>query len=1701
MKQKGKSRFLSALLAVVMALTMLPGTALAAKTVNNDDYAAGTYTGTGYGHENGEVTVTLTLAEEEGEMKITDISADGSTQTPSFWTKAAAILDTIKEKNGTDGVDTVSTATQSSKAIIEATEDALAKASTVIDGTGSESDPYRIANAAQLASFAASVDNGETYEGEYVVLTDDIDLSGIDNWNPIGEEGAYTNIFQGTFNGRGYTISGLTINADVKTGEGNYGLFSTLGNKAVVKNLNVTDANIFATSSATGNTDKIRAGVIAGYTEKAATSGHSNIGTRIDSCSTTGTVSAVCTSDKMAYAGGIAGMADIGTAITNCWTDVEVSSTVSPSGKKNSMAGGIIGNSGNYVVIANCATFGDVEGVSTAATNFGGMAGGIVGMMAGKQYNAYATGDMTIGNGGVSHTWVGVLDGEVTISGMTKNDKGIYVYPEQGAPRLYNYYNSESKLTIDTYVDDEVSESKEVATAACGFPSTSSNLNYDNVMVSTPMTKAEMATAGFAETLNGNIREINGILAAYGITGIELREWQLDNGKVLPTGDVWTEGEIDDSIFESGTGTEEDPYIIKTEQQLRDFAGSLNNKIDYTDEYVALGDDIALSSEEWKPIGRSTYLFNGTFDGQGHTISGMTLGTTDEAFALDSENCYIGLFGVLGPKAYVKDVHLTEVSINVTYVATAYVGGIAGVMQGSGSSDYTGAVIDGCSVAGDLALTSTRGNQMIGGLVGMQYKGAIINSSTRVNISGVVTSEALAEVGGLVGLNNRGLVANCWSDSNVYGSGSRENGDEGMAVVSNLIACNAGAEVNCYATGDTTTKEHSTYAGMVSGWVTGIGKTYTCWYDLNNTMIVGKDTNNPLYVNPVESIGTKVASGVNDEGDAYTGGLVDKMVGCNADGDSDKNIIAYAAVADAINKNFETFPIDITAFGLKETALKNWTYENEQITFGTDHGTVNYVKPDCETVVKPEQKLQDGKWYGRDNDKKSVIEIVVENNEIVKTTVVSGEKEGTAAYEAALEKAKSKATYGDFSHYEKADTARFAGGSGTYSDPYQIANEEQLRYLAYSINSDVSWSGVHFKQTADITLNGEWRPIGWVLNAEVNGKKTTVAAYPFRGNYDGGNFTITGLTIGTAEQPKDQVASGLFGFTDGAYANIGNAKPFGSEQVVRLSNIHLKDIRINVKTRYETFTGGLVGNGQNGIYIDNCSVTGTINAETTESFARAGGLSAYLLRGAVTNSWTDVDVNAVTDSNHVYAGGFYGMDNRVTTLNCYALGDVTGNSTNNNKVHIGGFTGQAGGVHVNCYAAGDVVSLKSTTDVGIISGRSSGINIDYHVYYNTEATLRQGATTEAAKAVGVVMTNAVKKDVTGKTAAELKTKAFAGQLNSNIAKAALDADISEIDAELANPGSGLSQANYYLGNELSSWAVKDGVVTFGKVEDGGNENPGSDGDNSGSGSSSSGSSISGSNNSVTAPSTSGGSVTVSTKNASAGSKVTITVKPESGYVLGGLTVTDANGNQLKLIDNGDGTYTFTMPSSKVTVNADFEKAGSFSDVASGAYCFDAVEWAVKNGVTNGLTDTTFGPSEACTRAQIVTFLWRAAGSPAPVSGENPFSDVSSEAYYYNAVLWAVEQGITTGTSDTTFSPDATCTRAQAVSFIWRAAGKRQGAAASDFADVTSGEYYEGAVNWAVEKGVTNGVSETSFAPASPCTRGQIVTFIYRWAAK
>ena len=276
-------------------------------------------------------------------------------------------------------------------------------------------------------------------------------------------------------------------------------------------------------------------------------------------------------------------------------------------------------------------------------------------------------------------------------------------------------------------------------------------------------------------------------------------------------------------------------------------------------------------------------------------------------------------------------------------------------------------------------------------------------------------------------------------------------------------------------------------------------------------------------------------------------------------------------------------------------------------------------------------------------------------------------------------------------------------------------------------------------------------------------------------------------------------------------------------------------------------------------------------------------------------------------------------------------------------------------------------------------------------------------------------------------------------------------------------------------------------------------------------------SFNGSDNTSTSPTTysislpgkvTGGEVSLLKRYAEEGETVTITITPDEGYELDELTITDSKGTELDLTDKGSGKYTFKMPAGRVEIEASFKEivakpVNPFVDVSASDYYYDAVLWAVENGVTSGTNaeGTLFSPDVTVTRAQAMTFLWRAHGSP-KATGTNPFTDVSTSDYYYDAVLWAVANGVTNGTSTTTFSPDTAVTRSQAVTFQWRAAGS-PAMSGSGFADVAANAYYAAAVTWASKEGITAGTNAagTLFSPDAVVSRAQAVTFLWRELAE
>ena len=605
--------------------------------------------------------------------------------------------------------------------------------------------------------------------------------------------------------------------------------------------------------------------------------------------------------------------------------------------------------------------------------------------------------------------------------------------------------------------------------------------------------------------------------------------------------------------------------------------------------------------------------------------------------------------------------------------------------------------------------------------------------------------------------------------------------------------------------------------------------------------------------------------------------------------------------------------------------------------------------------------------------------------------------------------------------------------------------------------------------TADITI-----PAGKTMTLDLNGKTlTNVNDHTILNN---GNLTITGTgkvdnishAKGALYNKGTVVVNG--GTFDRSKENGKTSNDSGSNSWYTIKNVGSMTIHdgATVQTAGNNTTLGkfssLVSNGyfNAGDYTNNRGLEQPIL--TIDGGTFRGGLNTIK-----NDDHAKLTINGGTFSNYYQAvvqnhniaeitGGTFtaASDANAKTYGIYNCGCGAEIDLGTLTVSGGTFTGAT-------YAVADVSSENA--DVTISGGQFAGTKAAIVKSSTSKATIAVSggkfSSDPSVYVVGNGNTNIVKRD--GSEGAYTYTVLAKSGLTSGV--------------YLTNP-SGALASNYYVSSTANGvWTVSYSAPYSG------------------------GSSSYDPTYSVSTPSkTENGSVTVSPKSASKGDTVTVTVKPDSGYVLETLTVTDKNGNELTLKDKGNGKYTFTMPAGKVEVKATFMEDNSmlnfFYDVPNNAYFYEAVKWAVKNGITTGVGDNLFAPEQPCTRAQIVTFLWRAAGSPEPKGAASGMTDVVSGSYYEKAVAWAIENGITTGTTTSTFSPDATCTRAQAVTFLARAL-KAKAASAAEFSDVPTGSYFADAVAWAAANGVTEGIGGGLFGSDNDCTRGQIVTFLYR----
>ena len=650
---------------------------------------------------------------------------------------------------------------------------------------------------------------------------------------------------------------------------------------------------------------------------------------------------------------------------------------------------------------------------------------------------------------------------------------------------------------------------------------------------------------------------------------------------------------------------------------------------------------------------------------------------------------------------------------------------------------------------------------------------------------------------------------------------------------------------------------------------------------------------------------------------------------------------------------------------------------------------------------------------------------------------------------------------------------------------------------------------------ADLDLTGVvWKPIGSVFATD-----GTLQNY-FSGKFYGNGHTISNLDFsenyGKTEYPS-------FGF----FSEVYGAEISGLTIQGKL------DVSNPAEAEYVVF--GTVAGGAVDSKISDC-VSDVSFTDTDKYINGTAALCGWAINSTIEHCQNKGNFSITTDTTSLQMGGIVGLAQNSTVQYCANTGDMTSWTP-----CTGGIVGQLyqASKIINCYSTGKMVPLGiGNTDFGGIAGIVGAGTEIRHCYFAGEMDLSQYTATTPYKRLGGIAGNVSSNTPvfennyfvetenvpacfkyqdagTAKTLDDMKTEDFFNEItaaggnyrfNSNgtpllpapkytvsfvVTPAELTNVVIKVNGqEVASPV-GLEAGTYKVEVSADNCAVFTSdieitadtathmqtiAMTYLPVDYYEPTYP------------------------VTTPDkTENGTVTANRRYAERGDTVTITVKPDDGFKLDDLTVTDKNGNELKLTDKGNGKYTFTMPAGKVTVSATFapEKTAAdyFADVPANSYYADAVLWAAKNGITGGIGNGLFGPNQPCTRAQIVTFLWRAAGSPEPKSMSS-FSDVSADSYYAKAVAWAVENGITTGTGDGKFSPDATCTRAQSVTFLFRAIGKLVDSKA-EFSDVLTDSYYANAVAWAVENGVTNGIGDGLFGPDNSCTRAQIVTFLFR----
>ena len=719
-------------------------------------------------------------------------------------------------------------------------------------------------------------------------------------------------------------------------------------------------------------------------------------------------------------------------------------------------------------------------------------------------------------------------------------------------------------------------------------------------------------------------------------------------------------------------------------------------------------------------------------------------------------------------------------------------------------------------------------------------------------------------------------------------------------------------------------------------------------------------------------------------------------------------------------------------------------------------------------------------------------------------------------------------------------------GSGTEIDPYQISTAAQLKLFRDIVNGtggQTQNAGAHAKLMNDIVLNDGTFDENGTYTPGASGKaaeKWTPIAYSglfnehttlyYTGTFDGQGHTIKGLYVSVSDAPnmEAEVCLGLFstakkavirnvtvtGYVFGFAGNLGGIVGYLSDGTIENCANYCTVKSTLAATEGPSYVGGIAGAIDERSVIRDCYNTGTITVVEYREWNMTGGVVGYNSNdSAVSNCYNAGKVAGSGNYNGEIAGFNAGDENGnpSTVSNCYYLDGTGRNAVGNGKGSITNTESKTAAQFTN----GTVLALlkagaRTGTDPWAdeckyltAAGRTLPVfkgqgNAHTHNAVNPNNWESNETEHWQVCACGAVFN---KRGHSGGTAncTEKAVCADCGAKYGNTNPSNHDDKLKHVEAVAATTSEEGNIEYWYCeacGKYYSDAGAENEIPQSETVI------PKRHSSGGGSGGSSS--------YPITVPGkTENGTLTVSPRSAEKGDSVTITVKPDSGYQLDDLAVTDKNGKELKLTDKGNGKYTFTMPSGKVKINATFTKEAEpspFSDVSTSAYYYEAVKWAQEKGITGGVGSSLFAPNQPCTRAQIVTFLWRAAGSPV-VNYRMPFTDVDEGAYYAEAVRWAASCGIVTGLTETTFGADGVCTRAQVVTMLYRFARAQEmnttqgGMAIREFDDLDSVPAYAlEAMDWAVNAGMLKG-DNNCLLPKNACTRAQIVTLLWRAFSK